>query len=54
MLATARANNCEPFSYLRHIFTHLPGAQTLADYEARLPWNLDRARIMLFTVEGGD
>ena len=51
---TARANNCEPFSYLRHIFTRLPGAQTLADYEARLPWNLDRARIMLFTVEGGD
>ena len=49
----ARANNCEPYSYLRHIFTHLPSARSLADYEALLPWNLDRAQIMLATVEGG-
>jgi hypothetical protein len=40
--------------HLRHIFTHLPSAQTLADYEALLLWNLDRAKIMLATVEGGD
>ena len=39
---------------LRHIFTHLPSARSLADYEALLPWNLDRAKIMLATVEAGD
>ena len=54
LIETARANNCEPYSYLRHIFTHLPGARLLADYEALLPWNLDRAKIMLATVEAGD
>ena len=54
LIETARANNCEPYSYLRHIFTHLPNARSLADYEALLPWNLDRAQIMLATVEGDD
>ena len=54
LIETARANNCEPYSYLRHIFTLLPNARSLADYEALLPWNLDRARIMLATVEAGD
>jgi transposase len=54
LIETARANNCEPYSYLRHIFTHLPSAQSLADYEALLPWNLDRKKIMLATVEGAD
>jgi hypothetical protein len=49
LIETARANNCEPYSYLRHIFTHLPSAQSLADYEALLPWNLDRAKIILST-----
>ena len=54
LIETAWANNCEPYSYLRHIFTHLPRAQSLADYEALLPWNLDRAKIMLATVERAD
>ena len=54
LIETARANSCEPYSYLRHIFTHLPGARLLADYEALLPWNLDRAKLMLATVEAGD
>ena len=54
LIETARANNCEPYSYLRHIFSHLPRAQSLANYEALLPWNLDRAKIMLATVEAGD
>ena len=29
-------------------------ARSLPDYEALLPWNLDRAKIMLATVEAGD
>jgi len=47
LIETAKANNCEPYSYLRHIFEHLPRAHTLADYEALLPWNVDRINIML-------
>jgi transposase len=54
LIETAKANNCEPYSYLRHIFAHLPRASTLADYEALLPWNLDRMKIMRLNLEGGD
>ena len=54
LIETAKANNCEPYSYLRHIFEHLPCAHTLADYETLLPWNLDKANIMLRSVQGVD
>ena len=47
LIETAKANSCEPYSYLRHIFQQLPLASTLVDYEALLPWNLDRGKIML-------
>ena len=36
LIETARANRLEPYSYLRHIFTRLPLAKTLEDYEALL------------------
>lgn len=52
LIESARANSCEPYNSLRHLFTHLPGARSLADYEALLPWDLARARIMLATVKG--
>lgn len=54
LIETAKANNCEPYSYLRHIFEHLPRAHTLADYEALLPWNVDRLNIMLSYAEAVD
>lgn len=41
LIETAKANNLEPYSYLRYIFDRLPLAKNLADYEALLPWNLD-------------
>lgn len=52
LIETAKANNCEPYSYLRHIFERLPQASTLADYEALLPWNVNRTRIMLDGMGG--
>ncbi len=54
LIETAKANNCEPYSYLRHIFAHLPRAHTLADYEALLPWNVDKMNIMRLTLEAVD
>lgn len=41
LIETAKANNVEPYSYLRHIFTELPKAKTLEDYDALLPWNIN-------------
>jgi transposase len=53
LIETAKANGCEPYSYLRHVFKHLPMASTLAEYEALLPWNIDQAKVMLDGLRGG-
>jgi hypothetical protein len=52
LIETAKANNCEPYSYLRHIFERLPQASVLADYEALLPWNVNRAKNILEGMGG--
>ncbi len=38
-LESAKANGIEPYAYLRYVFTELPKAQSVADFEALLPWN---------------
>lgn len=40
LIETAKANRLEPYAYLRHIFTELPKATTLAEIEALLPCNI--------------
>ena len=40
LIETAKANGLEPYAYLRHIFTELPKATTLAEIEALLPWHI--------------
>jgi len=42
LIETAKANGLEPYAYLRHVFEHIPAAQTLEEFEALLPWNLNR------------
>jgi transposase len=39
LIETAKACGLEPYAYLRHVFTELPKATTLAEIEALLPWN---------------
>lgn len=39
LVETAKANDIEPYAYLKHVFERLPACQTLADYEGLLPWN---------------
>jgi len=39
-IETAKMNNLEPYAYLRYIFSKLPPATSLEDYEAMLPWNI--------------
>ena len=47
LIQTAKANGLEPYVYLRHAFDGLPNATTVADFEALLPWNIDRAQMTL-------
>ncbi len=47
LIETAKANGLEPFTYLRHLFTELPTAKTVDDYENLLPWNVDRAALSM-------
>jgi transposase len=46
LIETAKANELEPYSYLRYIFARLPFAETTADYEKLLPQNIDRKEIL--------
>jgi hypothetical protein len=39
IVSTARANGLEPYAYLRRLFTELPKAKTVEDFEALLPFN---------------
>lgn len=43
LVETAKANGLEPHAYLALLFTRLPAARTVADFEALLPWNLKAA-----------
>lgn len=45
IIETCKAAGLEPFAYLRHIFTGLPQARTLADVEALLPWAIAPAAL---------
>ena len=38
LVQTARANELEPYAYLRRLFSELPSAQSVADIEALLPF----------------
>jgi len=40
LVETAKANRVEPHAYLTHLFTHLPEATTVDEFEALLPWNV--------------
>jgi transposase len=41
LIETAKANQLNPITYLSHIFKALPNCQSVADFEALLPWNLE-------------
>jgi transposase len=54
LIETAKANNLEPYAYLRYIFDKLPFASVLEDYETLLPWNVTTDQLESLTaVTGG-
>jgi transposase len=44
LVQTCRANQIEPYAYLRRLFAELPAAETVEQFEALLPWNLKPAK----------
>jgi transposase len=44
LVETAKANGVEPHAYLTHLFTKLPIAKSVEDFEALLPWNAKELR----------
>ena len=53
LLETAKANGHEPYSYLRFIFEKLPYAETLEEYEALLPWNVNPKKLAIKVIDTG-
>lgn len=43
LVETSKANGVEPHAYLTHLYTKLPYARTVEDFEALLPWNVKAA-----------
>ena len=40
LIETAKANNLEPYAYIRHILDYIGAADTLEKIEALLPWHV--------------
>lgn len=47
LIETAKANNLEPYKYLRYLFEKLPFASSEDDYRALLPYNLGQTDLAL-------
>ena len=45
LIETAKANSLEPYWYLKALFEHLPEAMTTEDFQALLPYNIDKAKL---------
>lgn len=46
LIETAKANGLNEYDYLKWVFAKLPQAQTLEDFEALLPWNIDKTKLV--------
>ncbi|MCU7895710.1 MAG: transposase domain-containing protein, partial [Candidatus Thiodiazotropha sp. (ex Lucinoma aequizonata)] len=51
-IETAKANQLEPYAYLKQVFTLLPNAESIEDADQLLPWNvtLQLVRRLRFTA----
>jgi len=45
LVETAKANGLEPYAYLRYLFTKLPAAESVEDFEALLPGRIEKNQI---------
>ena len=47
LIETVKANGLDPYAYLRYLFTHLPAAESVEDFEALLPGNIEKNQMQL-------
>jgi len=40
LIESAKANDLNPYKYLKHVFTEIPKAKTVDEYEKLLPWKI--------------
>ena len=52
LVETAKAPGLDPYAYLRHVFTQLPKAQSLAEIEALLPTRIGPATLARDSLQG--
>jgi len=45
LIETAKANGLEPYWYLKYLFEHLPWAMTADEFEALLPYSIDKNKL---------
>ena len=45
LMITAKQHRLDPYKYYCHILEQIPLCETLADYEALLPWNVGIERV---------
>ena len=50
MVETAKANDLDPYAWLRRIMRDLPSARTVEEVETLLPWNLHAADLIIEMV----
>ncbi len=53
LIETAKANNLEPYKYLRYLFEKLPFASSEDDYRVLLPYNLSLTDLTLGNTGSG-
>jgi len=53
LIETAKANNLEPYKYLRYLFERLPLAESEKDFKALLPMNLLPEQLLLPDIPTG-
>ena len=53
LIETAKANNLDPYKYLRYLFEQLPFASSEDDYRALLPYNLGQTDLALENTVSG-
>jgi hypothetical protein len=51
LVQSARANNLEPYAYLRRLFAKLPTAKSVEDFESLLPWDTTRDHCTVWKIE---
>ena len=54
LIETAKANDLEPYAYIRYVLEHVGAADTLEKWEALLPWNVPLEKFSKKVPQAGE